>query len=318
MSLLKPTSIAVLLLAASQFVVSAQDLFKLQFAGSQRFLNSRGNLATHKLTDLDLISHCVGTNVPATNNSLMLAYNASADSIDVVSTNGSVVCELWRLVTVVTNSDRHRLDRFVYLMAPDETNAVGTGIISQKVKNLPDIYSISGRLQFFFGVDLGNSKTNSIVRTNTPVAAPPGTNAGTNTASTTNSTSTNGLAITPPTPTTTTTGSPALGGSAATNSLSGTVGTNAISGTVTTNALSGNLTPPVPGVVNPVMQTALLTTKGSLLSTNNVPGTNTSDSSTGGFSVEGLPLNVTNVHLWYGTFTGGRRIVSSGSITNTH
>jgi hypothetical protein len=330
--LFKRSMVAALLSVSLSFVGSAQDLFKLNFVGSQRFLNSRGMLATHKLTELDLIAHCVGTNVPATNSSFELAYDASADSIDVVQTNGSVVCELWHLVTVVTNSDGHRLDRFVYLMSPDETNAVGSGIISQKIKNRADIYSISGRLQFFFGTDQGLEDTNSIivtnivVVTNTIVVVATNGISGTNTNTIiagTNSTTTNGttgVAITTPT-TPTAPGGLVLTAPAGANAATA-ISSNSVTGTISSNAVSTTLgPPPLPSLSTVIPSThtvapaTLGTTKAELLSTNTPPVTNSVDNSSD-FSAGQLPLNVSGVRMWYGTFSAGRRIISA-TTTNT-
>src|SRR5438270_14081375 len=109
-------------LAATREAASGDDLYHIYLSAYQRATNTNRVLATSRITAEDLIGRCVGTNDPATVSQYVLAYNASADSIQVVNTNGSSVCDVFRFLTVVTNSDASRLDRMAFLYVESQTN----------------------------------------------------------------------------------------------------------------------------------------------------------------------------------------------------
>src|SRR5258708_37983217 len=124
----------VLAIASAQAVaLQAQDLFRLSFHATCRSLNDQGRLATTRINQTNLIARCVGTNDAfATNSPFALVFNATADSIQVVNlTNSALVCDVFQLQGVVSNSDGARLERLSFLFTPDQTNAVGNAITTE-------------------------------------------------------------------------------------------------------------------------------------------------------------------------------------------
>src|SRR6266568_2094889 len=93
--------IAVLAALSVSVSGSGLDLFHLDFSGTAQALIN-GTLTSRRITQWDLIARCAGeeglrTNNLGTNQQFDLAYNAGADSIQVVRlADGSAVCDVFQ------------------------------------------------------------------------------------------------------------------------------------------------------------------------------------------------------------------------------
>jgi hypothetical protein len=154
-------------------LVRGQELFRLTFNGTARFVNARDRLAARRLTAQDLIARCVGTNAYGTNRDFQLVYNAGSDSIQVVNaTNGTLMCDVLQFEGGVSNDDGRRLERLAFVFVPEKSNAVGSAILLQRLPTRNDRVSMRGHAQFVL---------TSLEPGSAPFIAPaPAPNAGTN------------------------------------------------------------------------------------------------------------------------------------------
>jgi len=296
-------------------VCHAQDLFRMDFHGHARVLNSRGQVATKPIGARDLIATCVGTNALGTNKDYALVYNPTSDSVQVVSaTNGTLFCDLFQFQGGLTNSDGAHLDRFNFLFTPKETNAAGTAVIRENMKHGTRRISIQGQIQFVMAsvapnsngsniFDLTDNTTNAVpsvpgvLSTNTlsPLAvivpAPPLLGSNTNplnlttNAATSGTTNTDLLAL-PPAP----------GSSETTPGVTTTPGVPSLPGLATTPdlAASNPISTSITGVNSNLAVSSL---------TNNLPGFTE-------FAANVFAgLSFTNGVICYGSFSAGKNIL---------
>jgi hypothetical protein len=159
-----------------------QTLFRLDFHGHARVLNSRGRVATIPIGARDLIATCVGTSALGTNKDYALVYNPSSDGVQVVSaTNGALFCDLFQFQGGMTNSDGKHLDRFNFVFTPSETNAAGTVVIRENIKHGANRISMQGQIQFVLAsIAAASTGSNTFDSNNTDTnATSTATNAGT-------------------------------------------------------------------------------------------------------------------------------------------
>jgi hypothetical protein len=307
------------LAAALVQTTHAQELYQLRFRATSRLLTG-GRLGNTRLTEQDLINRCVGATATATNSDFILVYNASSNSVQVVhASNGAFVCDVFELQGGVSNTDGRRQERLTFMFVPDQSEAVGTAIITELVRHKANRATIQGLVQFTLADAIPGSTnvlggTNTVITTptnNTVVATniPPGiTNitGGTNTFVTNPVDTTNAIS--------------------ATNTLGQALGTSSVSGV---------LTPAVPVstptlAINPITETNILggalgapiVTTPSGSSSSNTPGniggniivtnapsvsTNSSTTIVGGAGLL-VGTNLTNLQICSGVFTGGQRV----------
>ena len=273
-----------LVAAAVAVPVSGQNLFHLDFSGNcQSLIN--GSLNSRHINEWDLIARCAGeaglrTNNIGTNQQFDLAYNADADSIQVIRlADASAVCDVFQFQGGIRNDDGAHKARMAYVFVPEETQSVGTVILKERDRNSRNRLTLHGQIQFVLAsLEVGSegngtNSTNaatiagaSAIGLSTPVS--PGVLASSGSTSTSSGTtaSATGTSITTPvstSTTTTTTGSstgtaatpplpPGLPGSTGTSCITGTT-SGTTSGTTNTGVASSDtnsLTAPVTGSPN--------------------------------------------------------------------
>ena len=243
------------LIAALPVLAGAENVFQLSFRGQARFLNDNGRIQTRRLTTDDLIARCVGeaglgTNNHGTNRQFELVYNPAVDGVQVIDlTNGSFVCDVLQFQAGISNVANREKSRLAFVFVPDQNEAVGSAVISEKVRNGGSFRSLHAQAQFALqNLELGSTAGAQFTTS-------PGVE--------TNNTATNGLGSGGSNLGGSSSGSGANSGSSGTNS--GTAGTN-VTGVVPTNALP--VTSPTVPVAPPVP------TNSTLIVTNNLSGGN--------------------------------------------
>jgi len=296
---LRKALITITAAALVPILAPAQDLFRLSFHGHAKSINSREKVSTHSINAQDLIARCVGTNAFGTNQDYALVYNPTSDSVQVVfATNGAFICELFQFQGGITNSDGSHMDRFNFVFTPDETNAAGTAVIRQGIRNRSGRMSIEGQVQFVLvslepgsaGASLTRGATNDVATISsvvTTVPAPPALISDTSSLGLTNSTST------------------ALSGDTAGSTLA----FPPLPGLVTSPAVTSisNIT----DITNLTGGATVLSTPSAPLIPDNSPGGTLTNGlsalSTAGTNV--LPgFSFTNGVICYGTFSGGKKL----------
>jgi hypothetical protein len=284
----------------------AQDIFRLSFHGTGRLLNEFGMMQTRRVSTDDLIARCVGeaglaTNNQGTNRQFELAYNAGEDSVQVVNlTNGSFVCDVLQFQGTISNVDGRQISRMAFVFIPEQNEAVGSAILTDRVRSRNNRRYLHGQIQFALpSLELGSAEgaqfsaapinnTNAVGTTNN--AGPGGT--GTNSSSGLG-TNTSITAPTVPVPPVVDT-NPTL---IVTNNLAGSAGL--------TNSL---LSPPLPGSTAVV---ATNTTSGNPSATNLVASPladlNALASPTA-LTNGAISSSLTNAVLCSGTISVGKRI----------
>lgn len=142
------------------FATEAQDMFRIAFRVSCRSLNGNNTIRTTRITDRDIIARALGSNT-VSNASLTrnfaLIYNASSDSIQVVDTNGVVITDVIQFQDGTSISDGRQSERFTFMFVPDQTNAVGTAVVSERTPRNgtnATTASIRGQVQFVLTDDI--------------------------------------------------------------------------------------------------------------------------------------------------------------------
>jgi hypothetical protein len=172
----------------------AQDIFKLSFHGTGRLLNESGMMQTRRVNTDDLIARCVGeaglaTNNQGTNRHFELAYNAGEDSVQVVNlTNGSWVCDVLQFQGTISNVDGRQISRMAFVFIPEQNEAVGSAILTDRVRSRNNRRYLHGQIQFALpSLELGSaegaqfsaapiSNTNAVGTTNNAGSGGNGTN----------------------------------------------------------------------------------------------------------------------------------------------
>src|SRR6266699_3354076 len=123
------TSLAAFLLAASLCSLPAQtqDLFRVTFRANCLFLDASGQVGNSKLTEKDIIAHCVnsqGLSDRALTKNYALIYNPTANDLEVVRLSaGSLLCDVIQFQDVALTSDSRQTDQFAFMFIPDQSNA---------------------------------------------------------------------------------------------------------------------------------------------------------------------------------------------------
>ena len=308
-----PTIIAA---AMVSLPVQAQQLYRLDFHGHARTLNSRGHVVTRAIGARDLIATCVGTNAFGTNRDYALAYDPNSDMVEVVSaTNGSVFCQLFAFQGGMTNADGVNLDRFNFVFTPSETSAAGTAVIREKIKHGDNRISIQGQLQYVLASIAPNSGGSNSIG-----LLVPSTNAGTSTTTSSTNAIVSPMAVTVPAPPTlgsdpnalSTTNiaaapAPIISSTNVDLALPGVPDSPSIA--TTTNAtdltnLGADSGAPPTAITPPTIPGTPTVTSPSLAVTNSLPETTAAQTN------QVLVFSFTNGVIVYGNFSGGKNVLT--------
>lgn len=130
--------------------VSTQELYTVKFRATctpSDNANGRGS----KMTDRELIEECVGTGLSRKElkRNYALVYNPATDSLQVVSrSDGSLVCEALIFEGGTNAVSGDRLSRFTFVFSPNQAEAIGSAVITERTRGESGRARISGRLQF--------------------------------------------------------------------------------------------------------------------------------------------------------------------------
>jgi hypothetical protein len=333
------TALAASLLAASLHSVCAQTqtLYRVTFKATCFTTDSSGQVANTKLTEKDIISHCIGSQGLSTHalaRNYALAYDPSANLLRVVRlSDGALLCDVIQFQDVASTSDSRQTDQFAFMFVPDQTNSIGTAIITQKVlNNSNNNANISGKVQFVLTGDLVLGGTNALLGTNVSattnglsaaIAAVEAIGNGSTGTSPSGSTNSTGLTATNATSTTGTNVASITGtnvASIADTNLASIISTNltTVPGTTTTTSDSNTVfTIGTPAITFP--PTSVFSTTNSVADTNTITSTDTNSIATNAFAtVVDTNLvttnsvgvtNLTNVRICSGAFTANRRLL---------
>jgi len=313
-------------------MIEAQDLFQLRFRGTCRLLNSIGRLDTTRITEQDLIASSVGAGALLTND-FVLVYNATSNNVQVVkASDGSFVSDVFQFQGGITNTDGRRLERLTFIFAPNQSEAIGSAIITQRIRQNAQRATIQGSVQYAFG-GTDESGTNFVGGTNGLVSSPTNTiNIVTNILG-----STNILGLTNIFGGTNTLGNNTLNSTNAivgTNTLGQVLGnpTLGINPNLETNTLTGALGGPNPATLggNSSSTPPSLVDIGGSIVISNVPSGSAATSATTTPGVTTTPGTTTttgaatttsgtnvlagtsankNIQICSGTFSGGQRVL---------
>lgn len=167
----------------------AQDLFRATFSATCLSLNpTTGRIVTTQLTDRDIIAEATGISPKnyAALREFALVFNTTADSLQVVDTNGTTIVDVIHFDGGTATTDGRQIDRLTYMFLPGqtnelgaETNVFGTALITERASrsgttNEVNRANITGRVQYVLtGTNvLGSTNvftisTNSVSVTNT-------------------------------------------------------------------------------------------------------------------------------------------------------
>jgi len=301
----------------------AQDLFQLRFRGTCRLLNAFGRLGTTHITEQDLIASSVGTGALLTND-FVLVYNATSNKVQVVNaSDGSFVSDVFEFQGGITNTDGRRLERLTFMFAPNQSEAIGSAIITQKIRQNANRATIQGSVQYALGGTVA-SGTNIVGGTNGLVSSPTNNfNIVTNILG-----STNILGLTNILGGTNTLGTNILNSTNAiadTNTLGQVLGspTLAINPNLETNILTGALGGPNPATLSGNSSStppSLVDIGGNIVVSNTPTGptatgattttttTNATTASSGSNVLAGTNTN-NNIQICSGIFSGGQRVL---------
>ena len=329
-------------------VFQSNGLFRATFRATCFATDASGQVASTKLTEKDIISRCVGASGLSTKSltrTYALAYDPNANVLRVIRlSDGALLCDVIQFQDVAVTSDTRQSEQFTFMFVPDQTNSIGSAIITQKFRNNNNNADISGKVQFVLTDDMALGSTNATFGTNATatanglaaeIAAVESVAAGNQNAgfsTTTNAISTN-VVTTPVTNTVVGTNVAVIG----TNNAIGTTNTNAvsvitsniitepnISSTATTATTTSNTVFTIGTPVNSLPPTSLFSTTNSVADTNvNTVLTNTTITDTNAVATSPVSAitdtnavntsvtatNLTNARICNGTFTANRRLL---------
>ena len=136
---------------------SAQQRFRLTFQAVCRVNDSSGRVTTARLSSRDLIQRCAAGAGITNSRSLELVYNLGAffngDSIEVVNTNGNLICQPFRLLfgSGVTNSDGTLIERLAFVYNDQQSDPVGSATITERTtagRGGSTRFVLQGKIQF--------------------------------------------------------------------------------------------------------------------------------------------------------------------------
>src|SRR4051794_11019975 len=135
---MKITKLCVAIVAAATLhstVASAQIMFRTTLRANCRSLGSNGKLVTTHLTDRDIISQAVGGSTGTGTNSVTrnfaLVYNPTSDSLQVVNSAGTVISDVIQFQGGAFTSDSKQSVRLTFMFLPNETDSIGTAVITE-------------------------------------------------------------------------------------------------------------------------------------------------------------------------------------------
>jgi len=221
----------------------AEDMFRLNFRATCRSLGANGRLDTTRLSERDIIEAATGVSGNATRQ-FTLVYNATSDSIQVATTNGTVVADVIQFQGGASTSDGRRSSRLTFMFVPNQTNAIGSAVINERAAssqnaNGTNRAAISGIVQFALTDDITLGQTNiTSTGTNSGLNVPISNNDSNSVTGTSSLGDTNSAAITNTvTDTNLVTGT---NGFMDTNSISGTNTAGETNGTNSGTTATGN------------------------------------------------------------------------------
>lgn len=180
------TTIAMLTVAAllPAGAAKGQDLFRVTFTATCGSVNSTGNRITYTtITDKDLVK----TYAPGMSTKQVgLVYNTAADSLQVATTNGTILADIFNFGGGTSITAGKNADRLTFIFLPSETgvsNAIGSAIITETQshtnKNInAQRAMILGKMQFALvgGYTLGSTNAPGFTSTNSTFSSMFGTN----------------------------------------------------------------------------------------------------------------------------------------------
>jgi hypothetical protein len=156
-------------IACQTVVVQAQDVFRARFRATCRPSDDSSNRDSHRMNQRDLIEQCEGTGFSRRelDRNFALVYNPTADSLQVVNeSDGSVVCDVFQFQGGTNVIGGDQLERFVFVFAPNQPEAIGSAIITERPvddnseSNGVTRARITGKIQFTM-IELTNGDTNT-------------------------------------------------------------------------------------------------------------------------------------------------------------
>jgi len=130
--------------------VSTQELYTVKFKATCT-PSDTANGRSSKMTDRDLIEECVGTGFSKKDlkRNFALVYNPSADSLQVVNrSDGSLVCDSLIFDGGTNAVAGNQLSRFVFVFSPNQPEAIGSAVITERSVGNSGRARITGRIQF--------------------------------------------------------------------------------------------------------------------------------------------------------------------------
>jgi hypothetical protein len=291
---------------------SGQGLFRVTFRASGKALNQFNQETGLRISEGNIIAAAVAANGLSSRaaRNYVLVYNSTNDALQVVrNSDGSVLTDVIQFEGGGATTDQRQATRFTFMFLPNATTAFGSIFITENWPGIligddNDRAKLTGHMQFALtgndvlggSVPVSGTNTNTVTITNviTITNSPGGTNTspgdtngfavngGGSGTSLNPITETNSLALTSPaTPpqTVSSNGTNASGAGTVTPTAAGTTAVNAAAtGATRLNAVAVGSSPNM------------------FISTASLGGTNT-----------------TNVRVFTGTFTAGRRFLPNGA-----
>jgi hypothetical protein len=131
MKVQKTIALLVAAITLSAIAAQGQDLFRVKFKATCK--PSDGN--SSKMTEKDLIEQCVGTGFTKKelSRNFALVYNPVSDSIQVVNqADGALLCDVFQFQGGTNVVGDNKLERFVFVFSPNQSEAIGSAIITEK------------------------------------------------------------------------------------------------------------------------------------------------------------------------------------------
>jgi hypothetical protein len=299
---------------------SGQGLFRVTFRASGKALNQFNQENDLRITEGNIIAAAVTANGLSSRaaRNYVLVYNSTNDALQVVrNSDGRVLTDVIQFEGGGATTDQRQATRFTFMFLPDATTAFGSIFITENWPGIMigddnDRAKLTGRMQFALTGNevLGSNSLISVTNTNTITITNIVTITNSPGSTNTSSGDTNGLALND-------SGNNTNGGGSGT-SLNPITETNSL-------ALTSPATPPQTAnsngstntsSVGTVMPSALSTTtvnaaaigapRLNAVAVGSSPNMFISTGSLGG-------TNATNVRVYTGTFTAGRRFLPNGA-----
>jgi len=156
MKSLKSLLVALLGLAVvSATAAPGQEKFQIKFHATVKGTNDSGRIIKTRQTERSLIRECAIDDGLTNRRPLVLAYDVggdlNGDVIEVINKNtGEVHCQKLRLLfpLTFTNADESKVQQFVYVFSDQQSESVGSGIVTRKALRHGRTL-IQGEINFF-------------------------------------------------------------------------------------------------------------------------------------------------------------------------